>query len=237
MTDDNTPITRVLDGANDMLTDRRSFMSGAAKLGVGGALLSMTGIGSAAAQDDDTEEVTDIDILNYALTLEHLEAEYYTQALDHFSERDFESFGSPGMMTFDTNLPRYETYQNYEKIRDHEIAHVETLTQVIEDLGGTPVEAAEYDFPYNDIHEFVDLSATIEDVGVSAYAGAAPMIQNSDLLSAALSIHSVEARHASYIRLQRDGGSPPFEGQEGAFDPARTMDEVIAIASQFIVSD
>ncbi|MWG36113.1 ferritin-like domain-containing protein [Halomarina oriensis] len=237
MTDDTNPIARVYNGANDMLTDRRSFMNGAAKLGLGGALLSYVGSDNVMAQEEDgMDEVTDIDILNYALTLEHLEANYYTEALEIYSEDDFEGFGSPGMETFSGGRPRYGTYQQYEKIRDHEVAHVETLSSVIEDLGGTPVEAAEYEFPYSSIQEFVELSATIEDVGVSAYAGAAPLIENDDLLAAALSIHSVEARHATYIRLQRER-SIPFQAEDGAFDPARTMDEVIAIASQFIVSD
>lgn len=236
MTDDNHPIARVYDGANDMLTDRRSFMSGAAKLGVGGALLSYVGSGSVAA-DHDQEEVTDVDVLNYALTLEHLEANYYTEALERYGEDHFEGVGSPGDDTFDTARPRYGTYQQYEKIRDHEVAHVETLSSVIEDLGGDPVEAADYEFPYSSVQEFVELSATIEDVGVSAYAGAAPMIQNEDLLAAALSIHSVEARHATYIRLQRENLSIPFRGDDGAFDPARSMEEVVAIASQFVVSD
>jgi hypothetical protein len=233
--DYDNPFARIRDGANDMLTDRRSFMSGAAKLGVSGALLSAAGAGTAAADhESDSEEVTDIDILNYALTLEHLEAAYYEEALDRYSENDFEGFGSPGMDTFSGGRPRYGTYQNYQTIRDHEVTHAETLASTIEDLGGTPVERAEYEFPYTSIEEFVNLSATIENVGVSAYAGAAPMIENDDLLAAALSIHSVEARHASYIMLQRNGGAPPFDG---AFDPARTMEEVIAIASQFIVSD
>ncbi|MFD1514956.1 DUF4394 domain-containing protein [Halomarina rubra] len=197
-----------------------------------------TGAASPVGESTDggMDDVTDVDVLNYALTLEHLEATYYTEALDHFSERDFEGFDSPGMATFASNLPRYETYQNYEKIRDHEIAHVEALRATIEDLGGTPVEAAEYEFSYSSVEEFVVLSATIEDLGVSAYAGAAPLIDNDDLLAAALSIHSVEARHATYIRLQRPGFSRPFEGQEGAFDPARSMEEVVDIVGQFIVS-
>ena len=182
------------------------------------------------AEDDDAEDVSDIDILNYALTLEHLEAAYYNEFLDEYSESDVER--SDVAAIFANDSLRYSTYQFVQAVRDHEEAHVETLTQTIEDLGGDPVEPAEYEFPYDSIEEFASLSATIEAVGVSAYAGAAPSIENDDLIPPALSIHSVEARHTSYFNVLDT--TSPFPN---AFDPARTMDEVLAIASDFIVSD
>ncbi|PSP41826.1 hypothetical protein BRC68_14070 [Halobacteriales archaeon QH_6_64_20] len=171
-----------------------------------------------------------MDILNYALTLEHLEAAYYNEFLDEYSESDVER--SDVAAIFANDSLRYSTYQFVQAVRDHEEAHVETLTQTIEDLGGDPVEPAEYEFPYDSIEEFASLSATIEAVGVSAYAGAAPSIENDDLIPPALSIHSVEARHTSYFNVLDT--TSPFPN---AFDPARTMDEVLAIASDFIVSD
>ena len=177
--------------------------------------------------DDD---VSDIDILNFALTLEHLEAAYYNEFLDEYSESDVERSDVAAIFADDGS--RYGTYQKIQTVRDHEEAHVETLTQTIEDLGGTPVEPAEYEFPYETIEEFAALSATIEAVGVSAYAGAAPLIENDDLIPPALSIHSVEARHTSYFNVLNT--SDPFPN---AFDPARTMEEVLEIASQFIVGD
>ena len=99
-------------------------------------------------------------------------------------------------------------------------------------LGGTPVEAAEYDFPYETPEEFVAIALTLENVGVSAYRGAAPLIDSADVLGPALSIHSVEARHAAFLGTLNERLFP-----HGAFDPARSMDEVVAIASQFIVSE
>ncbi|MFC5972889.1 ferritin-like domain-containing protein [Halomarina salina] len=234
MTDDNTPVDRVIDGANELLTDRRSFMAGAAKLGVGGALLSQFASGSATAQEgDEMSEVSDLDILNYALTLEHLEYSFYEEGLSNFEElRDFERAGTPGGEIFDDPSLQYGTYNYLESVRDHEEAHVHTLTETIEKLGGDPVGAAEYQFPYETPEEFVALALTLENVGVSAYAGAGPLIQNEAVVEAALSIHSVEARHAAFLGTLNERLFP-----HGAFDPARSMDEVVAIASQFIVSE
>jgi len=231
---------------------RRRFLHHATVAGGGFALLS-TGTGVAAAGgseggvdndgeaaggdgaendegEDDPTDVSDVDVLNFALTLEHLEANYYNQFLDEYSESEVERseparvFAEPGL--------RFSTYQKIEEVRDHEEAHVEALTQTIEDLGGDPVEPAEYDFPYETIEEFADLSATIEAVGVSAYAGAAPLIDSDEVLAAALSIHSVEARHTAYFRVLNT--NTPFPK---AFDPARTMEEVLEIASQFMVGE
>ena len=85
--------------------------------------------------------------------------------------------------------------------------------------------------PYDSIEAFVSLSATIEAVGVSAYAGAAPLIDEDDpILEAALSIHSVEARHTAYFRLLNT--NTPFPD---AFDGPRTMGEILDIVSQFVV--
>ena len=178
---------------------------------------------------EETEEVTDVDVLNFALTLEHLGAAYYSEFLDEYSEREVETSGPARVLTGDGN-DRHTVYQKIQTVRDHEEAHVEALTQTIEDLGGEPVEPLNYEVPYDSIEAFVALSATIEAVGVSAYAGAAPLIENDDLIPPALSVHSVEARHTSYFNVLNTTSPSP-----NAFDPARSMDEVLEIASQFIV--
>ena len=229
--DDTTGIEGILDGASEMMTDRRKFMSGAAKLGVGGALASFA-TGGAAAQEGDGEEVADVDILNFALTLEELEATYYEEALDEFDElRDFERPGTVGGEAFEAPPLQYGTYGYLERIRDHERAHADALRNTINDLGGEPVEGLEFQFPYETPEEFVKVGVTLENTGVSAYAGAAPLIQNTEVAKAALAIHSVEARHAAYLGVLDQRLPYP----NGAFDPARTMEEVVSIASQFIV--
>src|SRR4028119_264254 len=81
-----------------------------------------------------------VDVLNYALTLEHLEYAFYRDGLQEFSAEDFSAAG------YADNV-----YQWFGIIRDHELEHVETITTVITDLGGEPVAEAKYDFGYSDI--------------------------------------------------------------------------------------
>ena len=162
---------------------------------------------------------TPVDVLNYALTLEHLEYSFYRDGIGLFA------FGEDGRgQSIDTNVAA---------IRDHEGAHVETLTSVITSQGGTPVEEATYDFgeAYTDAQAFLTTAAALENTGVSAYDGAAQFLTDPELLTAAGSIVAVEARHASYLNLLT--GELPFPA---AFETPLTMDEVLAIAGQFIVS-
>ena len=232
MTDENT-IREDSDGILDFvgqveerLRSRRAFMGDAAKVGAGAVALSAAGAGTASA----LHEASDVDILNYALTLEHLEAAFYNEFLDNHTESEVEN--SELGKYFARPTLRYSTYQQIQDTRDHEEAHVDALTQTISDLGGTPVEAAEYEFPYDSMRSFAQVAYDLESTGVAAYAGAAPYIDNADIIPAALSIHSVEARHASYFAVLSLRRSAP-----NAFDPAKSSDQVLPIAKQFIVSE
>jgi hypothetical protein len=164
---------------------------------------------------------TPVDVLNYALTLEHLEHAFYRDGLQEFTAEDFTAAG------YSANV-----YDYFGTIRDHEQEHVNVITQVITDLGGEPVTEAEYDFGYADIAGFVGVAQVLENTGVSAYQGAAQfLIDEDELLTAALTIHGVEARHAAYLNgLQ---GESPFPE---AVNPTLTPDEVLAAAGPFIVS-
>jgi rubrerythrin len=159
---------------------------------------------------------SDVDVLNYALTLEHLEATFYEMAAQF----------NLGTDPYGNSINEY-----VELIRQHEVAHVETLTQVITDLGGQPVAEAQYDFGVTDAQSFLQTAATLETVGVSAYDGAGSAIQNPDLLTAAGSIAAVEARHAAYLNLVT--GQNPFPG---AFETPLSMQEVLDAAGPFFVS-
>jgi hypothetical protein len=239
--------SELIDRVGGQSASRRAFLGNTAKVGGGALALSAIGAGSAAAKsgmdgesgDDDggmdedmngDGEVTDLDVLNYALTLEHLEAAYYNEFLSEYSEGEVESSSVAKVLTGGGN-DRYTIYQKIEQVRDHEEAHVDALTKTINDLGGEPVEPLEYAFPYETIEDFAALSATIEAVGVSAYAGAGPLIESEAVVKAALSIHSVEARHTAYFNVLNT--TNPFPD---AFDEPRTMEEVLAIATDFIVS-
>jgi hypothetical protein len=215
---------------------RRVFMGDATLFGAGAATLGVVGTGVATANDGNSDDngsgddVSDVDILNYALTLEHLEAAYYNDFLNNYSEGEVE--GSAVAQYFARPTLQYSTYQQIQDVRDHEEAHVDALTKTINDLGGTPVEPANYEFPYSSIEEFVAVADRLEAVGVSAYAGVAPMLDSEKVLSAALSIHSVEANHQTYFQLLNLQRPAP-----NAFNPTRSMDEVLGIANQFIVSE
>jgi Ferritin-like domain len=164
---------------------------------------------------------TPVDVLNYALTLEHLEHAFYRDGLEEFTADDFTAAG------YSANV-----YDYFGMIRDHEQEHVDTIMKVITDLGGEPVAEAEYDFGYSDLAGFVGVAQVLENTGVSAYQGAAQfLIDEDELLTAALTIHGVEARHAAYLNgLQ---GESPFPD---AVNPTLTPDEVLAAAGPFIVS-
>ena len=96
---------------------------------------------------------------------------------------------------------------------DEEQEHVDALTATIKDLGGKPVKAPGVDFgdAFSSADKFIPLAITFEDTGVSAYNGAAPMIQSKDLLATAGGIVQVEARHAATIRFA--AGEDPAPGR------------------------
>ncbi|HET7509730.1 MAG TPA: ferritin-like domain-containing protein [Solirubrobacterales bacterium] len=125
----------------------------------------------------------DIDILNFALTLEYLESTFYAEAKSRAK-------------------PSGELKSLVDLIAKDEQQHVEALTGSIKKLGGKPVAEPKFDFSYSGTGGFLKLAQTFEDTGVSAYNGAAPMIESKEVLTAAGSIVQVEARHAAAIRLQ-----------------------------------
>lgn len=201
---------------------RRNFA-----LGAGLAGLAIAGAGIRANAQTSTPN-PDIALLNYALTLEHLEAAFYTQGLTRFTANDFASadfasvFG-PGTVA--------GVYTNLGRIRDHEVAHVAALQAAIRTLGGTPVEPCTYNFRYNNAQEFLLVARTLEETGVMAYDGAIGLISAAALKAAGASIATVEARHASYLQLITN--NIPFPQ---AFDQPKMMNEILAIAAPFLAS-
>ena len=155
----------------------------------------------------------DAEILNFALTLEYLEAAFYTQALKD----------TPGLSGDIKKLAK--------EIRDNEVEHVDALKAAIKSAGAKPVKAPGVDFgkAFSSEKSFLKLAQTLEDTGVSAYNGAGPAIESEEVLGAAGSIVQIEARHAGLIRLAR--GTTPAPD---AFDKSLTTDEVLAAVKPFV---
>ena len=174
------------------------------------------GAGTARLAAAQTELSTDADVLNYALTLEHLEAAFYQLTGNYDLGED--AFGNP-------------INDWLMQAGEQEAIHVTTLTDAITQLGAEPVAAAEYDFSLTDYVSFLNTAATLENIGVSAYDGAAQFLTNRDLVTAVGAIVAVEARHASYLNLLTQG--LPFPA---AFESPLTPDEVLEAAGGFIVS-
>jgi hypothetical protein len=150
----------------------------------------------------------DLAILNYALTLEYLEAAFYAKAK------------SDGALK--------GQYANFaDVVGQHEQAHVDALKKT---LGSKAVKRPSFDFKGTtaDQSTFAQTAMTLEDTGVKAYQGAAPSIATPAVLKAAISIHPVEARHASWIASIIGGGSGSPSPAPEAFNPAASMSEVLA---------
>jgi rubrerythrin len=193
--------------------DRQSFiMRGAV---AAGAVYGLTAVGPFVREAIAQEGGGDVEILNFALTLEYLEAAFYTQALKKVG-------GLQG------NVKSLAT-----EIRDNENEHVAALKMTIQDLGGTPVKAPGVDFgkAFANQKAFLMLAQTFEDTGVSAYNGAAPAIKSKDVLAAAGSIVQIEARHAAAIRSLR--GQPI---SDGGFDKSLEMQAVLDAVKPFVKS-
>lgn len=240
-------------------TSKRDSFSHFGNLGKGLALASLPfGLSALSnkvlAADITPTPATPAGALQLALTLEYLESAFYATAVD-----------SAGL------IPT-EDQAAITLIRDHEADHVSFLTTAMEANGIAIPAMPTFDFsggigldPFNNYDQFLAVAQAFEDTGVRAYKEQAGYLMGSDFLTAALQIHSVEARHASQIRrmrgqkgwitLNNSGGLPPqvqaaYDGEEstalgaGQFDAAaqsEAYDEIIDtqttvnIANLFIV--
>jgi rubrerythrin len=199
-------------------SDRKRFLkmagsAGAASFGafVLAACGSSSSSSSSTAATASSANTTDIGILNYALTLEYLETEFYAKVI---AAKLFS--GSVGSLI--------------KSFGAQEATHVAALTAAIKQLGGTPVAKVEGKFPITTPAATAELAYTVENLGAAAYLGQAPLIQSKTVLAAALSIHSVEARHAASIgTLVKKSVTP-----DGGFAKPEDMSEVLAAVKPFL---
>jgi hypothetical protein len=163
----------------------------------------------ALAQSD----ASDAGILDFALRLESLEAEFYDQALKQV----------PGLSAPVLSVVR--------KVRDHEHQHKETIAETILQLGVSNSPTPKFDFgdAFSSERRFLEVAKQLEDTGVAAYNGAAAMLFSGSTLDVAVEIVQIEARHAAVIR---DLLGDPIA--DGAFDKPKSMDEVARAVKPFI---
>ncbi len=260
MTNPNTILAEIdPEISGRILTDRSIVKDAALKLGVLATAATVLGVASTAAFGEGAKLPRKIaEVLNFALTLEYLEDEFYRTGL-----------GTSGL------IPS-ENRATFETIGKHEAAHVEVLKGA---LGSHAVKKPEFDFTakgafkdvFSNYKTFLALSQAFEDTGVRAYKGqAGNLMGNDDILTVALQIHSVEARHAAEVRLIRgqpawiisnsrgdlpEATQPIYDGEadftqggadikdlgglsldslSGAFDEPLSKGKVLAIAKMFI---
>jgi hypothetical protein len=149
----------------------------------------------------------DAEILNFALTLEYLEADFYTVkgkqvGLSGQARAYARQFGA------------------------EEEAHVSALTAAIKQLGGTPVKKPMFVFPVTDEKSFLALASTLENTGVGAYNGAGPSLQSKQVLASAGSIVQIEARHAAAIDLLIGKSPTPNQGFDIPIEKAKVLTAV-----------
>jgi hypothetical protein len=153
----------------------------------------------------------DAEILNFALTLEYLEADFYNVK--------GKQVGLSGQ------AKSYATLFGEE-----EQDHVMALTAAIKQLGGTPVAKPTFVFPVSSESTFLALASVLENTGVGAYNGAAPSLKSKQVLATAGSIVQIEARHAAAINLLIGMSPTPNQG----FDLPLTKTQVLAKAGPLI---
>jgi rubrerythrin len=168
----------------------------------------------------------DVEIVNYALTLEYLEATFYAEA------------AASGM------IKDKKTLELAKQFGETEQTHVDALKAAVKELGGTPVEKPKTAFgPVIDGGPEMILmtAATVENLGAAAYLGQAGNIESKDILASALAIHSVEARHAAALnelvkRGFKGGGALEGSVPDGAFAKPMTMEQVLEQVKPFLAS-
>jgi rubrerythrin len=198
---------------------RRRFLVISGGTGAAGALLAACGSDDETSTTTSTDEDTasqfgegDLGIVNYALTLEYLETAFYNDVAA-------------------SGLFKGDELALIKHIAEVEQQHVDALTATAKQLGGMPAAEPKAEFPLDDAGEVLKLAATVENLGAAAYLGQAANIESPDILAAALSIHSVEGRHAAALNVLTGESPTP----DGAFAQGADMQTVLDSVQPFLV--
>ncbi len=172
---------------------------------------STTAATTAATSTGASSGMGDVAIVNYALTLEYLETEFYEKVIQ-------------------AGLFKGKVASMLKEFGAQEMTHVEALKGTVTKLGGTPASKPVGKFPVENATQVAELAYTVENLGASAYLGQAANIQNTEVLAAALSIHTVEARHAATLGTLVKKSITP----DGAFAKPADMSTVLAAVKPFL---
>jgi hypothetical protein len=167
---------------------------------------------AAAEKKPKAKTAGDLAIVNYALTLEYIEADFYAKVAK-------------------SGLFKGAQLDLIKRFGANEAAHVQTLKAAAQQLG-TAATKPKTEFPLKDAKSVLKLAAQVENLGAAAYLGQAGRIKDEGILAVALSIHSVEARHAAALNTLLGKSPTP----NGAFAKPASMEEVLPVAKQFIVA-
>jgi rubrerythrin len=205
---------------------RRRFLALTGGTGASAALLAACGDDEEDTESTNTEPAPtesgdvlaemfgegDLGIVNYALTLEYLEAGFYDAVAK-------------------SGLFKGDDLALVKQIGGHEQEHVDALIATAKMLGD-PAPEPEAEFPLDDAETVLATAAEVENLGAAAYLGQAANIENPDILAAALSIHTVEARHAAFLNNLIGENPTPDE----AFSVPADAETVLNGVQPFLVS-
>ncbi|HEX3240387.1 MAG TPA: ferritin-like domain-containing protein [Solirubrobacterales bacterium] len=179
-----------------------------------GTTMSETTTAAKSGGDSETAQFGkgDLGIVNYALTLEYLEAAFYADVVK-------------------SGLFKGAELKTIKKFGQEEQEHVEALTAAAKELGGKPAPEPKAEFPLESAKAVVELAGTVENLGAAAYLGQAANIKSPDVLAAALAIHSVEGRHAATLNTLLGEPITP----DGAFAKPADAATVLKSVEPFIV--
>jgi|SRR5881394_2064404 len=154
----------------------------------------------------------DVGILNYALTLEYLETAFYADVV------------KSGFFTG-------SELATIKKFGEEEAQHVDALTAAVKTAGAKPAAKPKTEFPLKNAQSVLELAGTVENLGAAAYLGQAANIKSPAVLAEALSIHSVEGRHAAALNTLLGSSITP----DGAFAVPADAETVLKSVEPFIV--